>query len=288
MNNGTKKCPRCGTENAPDYSFCKNCGASLDFTANAQYNYQQAPFNPFVGYSTQRTYVDYSALEPTLMGVDTKKVQAYVGEKKRDSFMQSFITMARTGKKTFFNWVVAATGLLLSPVYAAAWFFYRKMYRVALAICAISVLLTTVVTAVNYNEIHTSAEKVYTKISQMSDEEITEYAVNAATEEQSATRTAVQYVQSFISLGGVILLAMLATSIYLKCATSAIKQNDMRRGIGDHFTYAALGKPNLAPAILIPIAVNMLQSLITLAPYYGLIAKCSPLQIITVLLQCGL
>ena len=130
-------CAVCKTENEPDYKFCKNCGTPLNKTSEGQFGGAQytpppnfggygynTPHGNYYGYNATH-YTDYSAVEPALDDVDTKKIQAYVGSAKQDYFMQLFIAMKRLGRKLFVSWPVAIMGTLLATPVAAAWFFYR-------------------------------------------------------------------------------------------------------------------------------------------------------------------
>ena len=161
MTNNTENllCPVCKTLNEKDYKFCKNCGAPLSQNYESQTNgAQYTPPPNFRGYGynyynfnqNATPYTDYSAVEPTIDDVDTKKIQAYVGNAKQDYFMQLFITMKRLGRKLFVSWPIAIMGTLLATPFAAAWFFYRKMYRLGTIICLCCLLLSCVSTVLTY------------------------------------------------------------------------------------------------------------------------------------------
>ena len=231
-----KTCKVCGTENNADYSYCKNCGAPLFGTEeNRTYG------NPFAGSGGfAPSFTDYSEIEPQLLGVDTKKLEAYVGEKRHDSFMREFISSVRTGRKAFFNFVVALCGMLLGTVYSACWFFYRRMYRVG-------------------------------------------YISNGTASESSSLRKATVRIANISKLLFISFLSVFASSIYLKSATNRIKKHDAQFGSGDKAQYSALGKPSTAPAILIPIFANILQSVIILLPYLSALAKSNPVQAVVIM-----
>ena len=274
-----KTCKVCGTENNADYSYCKNCGAPLFGTEeNRTYG------NPFAGSGGfAPSFTDYSEIEPQLLGVDTKKLEAYVGEKRHDSFMREFISSVRTGRKAFFNFVVALCGMLLGTVYSACWFFYRRMYRVGFAICAVVILLTALTTAVNYNEINTNAEKIYSQTASLSEKELYDYISNGTASESSSLRKATVRIANISKLLFISFLSVFASSIYLKSATNRIKKHDAQFGSGDKAQYSALGKPSTAPAILIPIFANILQSVIILLPYLSALAKSNPVQAVVIM-----
>ncbi len=278
MNNSGEnfKCPVCNAENAPDYKYCKNCGSLLESGEEKQNGDSQYTPPPnfsgtyngggnYYGYYG-KPYTDYSAVEPELEGVDTKKIQAFVGTAKQDYFMQLFITMKRLGRKLFINWPIAILGALLATPFAASWFFYRKMHRIGIIICLSCLLLTGLTTAVTYSEQKAAAEDFITEISQLSDEELLDYIPIDDGETQSYT-SAITYVIQLITLGGVVILALYGNYFYYKHTTSKIKSLDSDGISKDLFFYSMKGRPSLFTAIAVPLCFSILQGVISLTPY---------------------
>ncbi len=274
-------CPVCKTVNEPDYKFCKNCGRSL--TENTQPNHQGAQYTPppnFNGgynYATPngnyygyygKPYTDYSAVEPTLEDVDTKKVQAYVGVQKQDYFMQIFIAMKRLGRKLFINWPVAIMGALLAPPFAASWFFYRKMYRIGLIVCISCLLLTGISTVATYSEVKNELAEIVVETATLSDQELMNYTRSSENADIGYSYTSlVAYALQLISLVGVMFLAIYGNYFYYKHVTARIKKLDSAGGVKELFYYNIQGRPSVLSAVLIPFGFATLQSLIALAPY---------------------
>ncbi len=277
-------CPVCKTSNEQDYKFCKNCGSPLsaetrnetrgeqytpppNFGGNYGYNSQQGNY---YNYYNRAPYTDYSAVEPTLEDVDTKKVQAYVGTAKQDYFMQLFIAMKRLGRKLFVSWPVAILGTLLATPFAAAWFFYRKMYKIGTIICLSCLLLTCITTALTYNSTVESLNEIIAETKDLSDQELMNYVVTDD-DSESATYSypaLVTYIAQLLSLAGVLYLALNGNHLYYKHVTGKIKKSDSLYGPKDLFFYSMQGRPSAAAAVLIPFGFSTLCSLITFIPYF--------------------
>ena len=146
-------CHECGTENEPQYVYCKNCGTLLktetnkqsqnqnnyNYTAgNTTYQYQQSGKN---GYNT--TYNQNVAVE-SIEGVPTEDMVAFVG-KKSYNIIPKFSKMELAGSKASWCWPAAVLGFLFGPLGAAIWFFYRKMYKAAVIFMAIGIVFSAAV-----------------------------------------------------------------------------------------------------------------------------------------------
>lgn len=139
-NNKLKVCPGCGTENLPEYVFCKNCGSPLQAAASQQTDYTQVSQQPVQPQEEGRqgapsgnggTYGDY------INGVPTAMVADYVGTGK-EKFIPKFFKYSR-GAKAGWNWPVFLFGLILGVPFV--WFLYRKMYKLGAIFVAVSVAL---------------------------------------------------------------------------------------------------------------------------------------------------
>lgn len=274
----SKICNVCGTVNEEEYSYCKNCGTPL----NAQTDTRSAQYTPHPnygagGYAYSGMYTDYSEFAPELEGVETAKVQAYVGERKRHRFMPKFISFAKTGGKAAFNWVIAITGGLLSLPYTAAWFFYRKMYKVGLIVCAVAVAVSVCITAINFNENAAAVNKSYEKIADYSYEELADKVFSAQSDEEifsyessetNAKSMVVSEIFSIVEIVGVVLLAIFADYIYYKHTLGEVKKLS-ENGEQQLYIYSLAGKPSLTAAILIPLAFCLLIALIAFSPAFS-------------------
>ena len=166
-----KICSECGTENERDYTYCKNCGAPLvkaepeakpEFIGNEAEarsdtgsfdastgagaytppNYGGMPYSP---YSPYNTYTSYA-----MDGVPAEDVAFFVG-KKAAEIMPKFMKMEITRSKVSWCWPAAILGFLFGPLGAALWFFYRKMYKIALILLAIGTVLSFTKAALTLN-----------------------------------------------------------------------------------------------------------------------------------------
>lgn len=139
-------CHECGTENEPQYEYCKNCGTPLKNQEdkkssdksgyNQNYNYDYT--GQYAKNSKQNFYNTYSigGVVESIDGVPTDDVIAYVG-KKSYNIIPKFSKMELIGSKASWCWPVAVLSYLFGPLGAAIWFFYRKMYKIAFILVAI-------------------------------------------------------------------------------------------------------------------------------------------------------
>ncbi len=157
MSKNINICPECGTENEPQYTYCKNCGTALAVEGGAQENNKGSNFNHstndnpkydnFAGRRTQENsgYTAYDYSQPpfiidTIDGNPTDDVITFTG-KNAMKFVPKFSKMELSGSRVSWCWPVALLGYMFGPLGAAIWFFYRKMYKIALILVAIGVLL---------------------------------------------------------------------------------------------------------------------------------------------------
>lgn len=283
-NNNNFVCPVCGLQNSSEYKYCKNCGTPLDGSCapndgDTQYTpppnfggfHAAAPNTPYGFYS--RPTADYSAVEPELEGVDTRKVQAFVGGTKQDYFMQLFISMKRLGRKIFLNWPVALLGSLrgLGLLTSSAWFFYRKMYKIGIIVCLCSLLITCFTTLANYSETKAIANNYAEQLSKLEPDENGVYTItNHPT--YSATYSTVNSISLVLKYSCVIFFALFANYYYYKHSTSRIKKLDRRHGVEkDYYYYNYNGRPNKVAAVLFVLGFLFLEGIISMIPYLHLL-----------------
>ncbi len=115
-----KTCFNCGTENLPDYRFCKKCGVPLNTNEQAG-GYAQQSYQP------QPIYTE------TIDGVATADVAAFVG-KAAPTYIPKFCQMELNRSKISFNWLFALIAALVTPFFAPCWFIHKKMYKIGFAL----------------------------------------------------------------------------------------------------------------------------------------------------------
>ncbi len=165
-----KICSECGVANENDYTYCKNCGAPLvksgpkpefigdaaqnkadagSFDTNANTGGYTPPYGtPNYGeanYWPYNTYTSYA-----IDGVPAEDVAFFVGKKSAD-VMPKFMKMEITHSKVSWCWPAAILGFIFGPLGAAIWFFYRKMYKIALILLAAGTVLSFTTAALTYN-----------------------------------------------------------------------------------------------------------------------------------------
>jgi len=163
-------CHECKTENEPQYAYCKNCGAALksqeteSSSSNAQssYAYNTQQYNA-QGYRNTYNPNPYSqnAILDYIDGVASEDIITFVG-KKSYSMMPKFTKMTISASKTSWCWPVAVLGYLFGPIGAAIWFFYRKMYKIAMALVGIGLICGIAVSVIEGpNAAYDALDKVY-------------------------------------------------------------------------------------------------------------------------------
>ncbi|GEM_PF-5333336 len=126
MNN--KICRRCGTENQPDYIFCKKCGSPIEGDNPPPYSNGQAYGQQ--GYGQQAFHTE------TIDGVKINDVAMFVG-KSAPKYIPKFERMEITGSSVSPNWLILILSMLVSPLFAAFWFASKRMNKIAITIFTI-------------------------------------------------------------------------------------------------------------------------------------------------------
>lgn len=186
-----KICSECGVANESEYIYCKNCGAPLtkpapkeepEFIGNGAQNSADSQsgfgegsgqgayggYNPpygapnFAGaqYSPYNTYTAYA-----IDGIPAEDVAFFVGKKSAE-IMPKFMKMEITRSKVSWCWPAAILGFLFGPFGAALWFFYRKMYKIALILLAAGTVLTFTTAALTYDTNSQSISGIFESITE--------------------------------------------------------------------------------------------------------------------------
>lgn len=181
-----KICAECGTENESDYIYCKNCGAPLTKTeaepefigndpqteAASQGGFESGAgtggYTPPYGatnyggaqHSPYSTYASYA-----IDGIPAEDVAFFVGKKSAE-IMPKFMKMEITHSKISWCWPAAILGFIFGPLGAALWFFYRKMYKIALILLAAGTVITFTTTALTYDTNSRSISGIFESITE--------------------------------------------------------------------------------------------------------------------------
>ena len=139
MNNNI--CEVCQTENEPQYKYCKNCGHLLNVSESNTEQYTN-PNNSQARFLGETHINDFD-------GVSAEEMAIFTG-KNSHKILPKFEKMQITNSKTSWVWPAAILGLVFGPLGSALWFFYRKMYKVALIFVAIGAVVTIMTGALSY------------------------------------------------------------------------------------------------------------------------------------------
>ena len=128
-------CPECGTENQKEYIYCKNCGAKLlnqneDKTPEFTQNMSSEP----VINSNVYNQTDIDSID----GIAVEDMRIFCAN---ESIVSKFIRMEKNGSKVSWCMPAAILGFILGPAGSAIWFFRRKMWKTALWLLAVGILI---------------------------------------------------------------------------------------------------------------------------------------------------
>lgn len=130
MNNNI--CPRCSTENEPQYTFCKNCGTPLNTATNHTENNT---------YHTEYKEPQFTGNAFNSGDISQEEMTLFVGKKSHE-ILPKFAKMEIFNSKVSWCWPVAILSLFFGVSGASLWFFYRKMYKPATILAIIGAVLT--------------------------------------------------------------------------------------------------------------------------------------------------
>ena len=139
-------CSECGTENEQEYEYCKNCGSKLETAYNEDKDLNYGSFNGKNAGTYNQNFSSSNSGYPyieEISGIKSDDVATFVG-KKSSEILKKFSKMEICHSKLCWCWPVAVLGFLFGPIGAAIWFFYRKMYKIALILVAIGVVMSFV------------------------------------------------------------------------------------------------------------------------------------------------
>ena len=228
-------CDECGTENEPEYEYCKNCGARLrnSKTANSDiknsngmnYGYTQYGQNQ----QYQAAYNQYAQQYSNINGISREEFAAFIG-KNSAAIINKFEGMEKKGTNISWCWATTVLSILFGPLGAALWFFYRKLYKPAAIFMAAGLISMTLSTAIVFADLPISITDTVNDVF---------YAIESAEpgkENQAAAETLKPVVEKLLNYKNLaasaitnvtsivcfVMSSMLAYGIYKKRAIDAI------------------------------------------------------------------
>ncbi|MBQ2391314.1 MAG: hypothetical protein II306_06055 [Clostridia bacterium] len=234
MDKNVVLCENCNTVNDQSSRFCRYCGKELVTPVTVEQTDIPAasPTEPENKYGNT-----YTSNE--ILGVPEAEMAEFVG-KNSDKVMKNFIRMRDKNSKISFNLPVFLLGLLVSPIIAAGWFFYRRMNKIGAIVLCIGLLFTAADIAISVPTIDAVREFVE-DIVEISKENLDENGDYLSPEheeqfdsealhsfEEFATKVSANGALSTL-LGGcmiafVIILSLRANYMYMSFAASRIKK----------------------------------------------------------------
>ncbi len=212
-------CPVCQTENEPQYKYCKNCGKQLAFdNSNEPKRADDATYSRQENAACDRAFVE------TIDGVKTEDIEAYIG-KKSATILPKLNKMEFTGSKISWCWPVAILSYLFGPLGAAIWFFYRKMYKVALVLTAVGVVLTAGITFLS-GDFAALEENLTTQIENGTFD--VDAFLDIIDSEETARSMIAGSIESIVNLATMIVCSLFAYGIYKSDIVKKINQYKLR------------------------------------------------------------
>lgn len=288
-----KFCSECGTENENEYVYCKNCGAPLvktqpqtepefigkegnnttdaqgGFGAYAEQNNPAGGYTPPYGapnhggtqYSPHNTYTSYA-----IDGIPAEDVAFFVGKKSAE-IMPKFMKMELTHSKVSWCWPAAILGFIFGPLGAALWFFYRKMYKIALIMLAAGIVLTFTNAALTYDTNSKSISGIFESITEGDAEALLDAFENAGSN-KTARDLLASGLDELASLAACVLSGLFGFYAYKNHCVKSIK-GFLQNGIDQRYYrmgLASLGGVSggmLAVGIITMIVVQNIASTVT-------------------------
>lgn len=250
------------TQNNSQYS-----GQQYNGQNNQQYTGQQYGQQYYGQPYNNQYYVANAYSNLSIDGIPGNDVAFFVG-KKAYQIMPRFAKMEMTQTKTTWCWPAAVLGFIFGPMGSAIWFFYRKMYKIALILLAIGVVLTTAVTVMTYNTTLATTDSILDLL----DTENAENFLNSLETipaDDLALNMAANSLQSLVSLATGILTGIFGYYLYKEHAVKSIR--NFRASFNDQQYYrialSSIGGVSggmVAVGIIALILVENVASIITL------------------------
>lgn len=258
MDNQTKVCPSCGTENQQQFAYCRMCGTPLAPSTGAQPN--------------NTAHSGY--YEPdTVAGHPTPVVRAFVGmTSSGNKIINKFTDMEMSRSNVSWCWPVFLLAVLLGPMYTAIWFFYRKMHKTGLFVLLAGALIDLVQMVISF-DFTVSFTREFMNIWLATMDSIAAgdtSALNngldslASLPLESSVVDMLTSVISLLSLAGCGVLAVFALGIYKNHTNK--KLSDPMTDTANYYRLTNCGGTSAGAAVLSAIGVVVIENIITYIP----------------------
>lgn len=239
-----KFCPECKTENEEQFNFCKNCGTALDFKKEKLSGDFKTPeqFDP----TAQKGSPMGNGMPEEIEGVQKREMLAFLG-KDADKIYDKFLKMEYSGSKVSWCWPAFLLTAFLGFFGSAIWFFYRKMFKPAIAFVIAGTLVLGVQTALNFDnnievakDIVSSIESVFGgNMDSVANPELffDEEGEPAIGEPTGVLALISDILDTAETLVGGAVIAMFALHIYKKHAVEKIKEQREKHGETPYYLY---------------------------------------------------
>ncbi|MBE6769603.1 MAG: zinc ribbon domain-containing protein [Ruminococcaceae bacterium] len=239
-----KFCPECKTENEEQFNFCKNCGTALDFKKEKLSGDFKTPeqFDP----TAQKGSPMGNGMPEEIEGVQKREMLAFLG-KDADKIYDKFLKMEYSGSKVSWCWPAFLLTAFLGFFGSAIWFFYRKMFKPAIAFIIAGTLVLGVQTALNFDnnievakDIVSSIESIFGgNMDSVANPELffDEEGEPAIGEPTGVLALISDILDTAETLVGGAVIAMFALHIYKKHAVEKIKEQREKHGETPYYLY---------------------------------------------------
>lgn len=254
-------CRECGTENEPEYVYCKNCGALLKRGSEPNESDASHLNTHYSPVGTGAVHAPYVA--DSIDGIPREELSAFIGQ-KAFKIMPKLSKMEITRSKVSWCWPAAVLGFLFGPVGAALWFFWRKMHKPAILLAALGAVITL---ATTFMTLGTSTVDVNNLFSSFAQGDLNGI-INSVESEETILSMLASLLDETASLGTGILCGLFGWHIYKNHCTAKIREFRALQTDGRYYSLglAAIGGTSggmLTVGILIMLGINYLSSFIT-------------------------
>lgn len=235
-------CYECGTENEPQYPYCKNCGATLieeKKTDNSQEHKEENTNNNSAdngGFSCE-PQSDYACID----GIPLEEIQVFIGKKSND-IMPKFINMEITHSKNSWLWPPAILGFLMGPMGAAIWFFYRKMYKYAFILAGIGAVVSLITAFLTFDSTNVYMDSLFKAFSTGNMNEMLSVLEGAANDGNTILNVIATTINNVIDIATSVIVGIFACNLYKNHCIGKIKEF---RSMNPNNNYYRLGLMSL-------------------------------------------
>lgn len=191
----TVTCSFCGTENPENAISCKKCKSPINIVSNDSEN--KTGQDAFLASLTDP--LGGVPKNADIGGVTAEELGKFIGDRS-PYFVRMFYILTKRNSSVSFNFFAC--------IFNGFWFLSKKMYKLGIALCAVSMLVFSARAVTEYYLLSTLGS---------------EFTVNDLMQSPTIGVTMAAYFLSMVQFAIMVLCGMFANSLYMKHCTKTIK-----------------------------------------------------------------